>query len=45
MSINGASAALTLSDIPWNGPVGRYSVVWELVVIFSVKIIVILNVW
>ena len=22
MSINGASAALILSDIPWNGPVG-----------------------
>lgn len=22
MSINGAAAALVLSDIPWNGPVG-----------------------
>ena len=22
MAINGAAAALTLSDIPWNGPVG-----------------------
>ena len=24
MAINGASAALTLSDIPWNGPVGEF---------------------
>ena len=23
LSINGASAALLLSDIPWNGPVGE----------------------
>ena len=23
LSINGAAAALILSDIPWNGPVGR----------------------
>ena len=24
MAINGASAALSLSDIPWNGPVGKF---------------------
>lgn len=24
MAINGASAALSLSDIPWNGPVGEF---------------------
>ena len=23
LAINGATAALCLSDIPWNGPVGR----------------------
>lgn len=25
LSINGASAALLLSDIPWNGPIGTYN--------------------
>ena len=23
LSINGASAALAVSDIPWNGPIGK----------------------
>ena len=25
LAINGAAAALSLSDIPWNGPVGGYT--------------------
>ena len=36
LSINGASAALAVSDIPWNGPIGKMtnSVKFEAVVVF-----------
>ena len=27
LSVNGASAALVLSDIPWNGPIGVHTAV------------------
>jgi hypothetical protein len=33
LSINGASAALAVSDIPWNGPIGKMMLKLEAVVI------------
>ena len=33
LSINGASAALAVSDIPWNGPIGKMTLKRKTIVI------------
>ena len=37
LSINGASAALATSDIPWNGPIGKHSNSIQLAMVSSLS--------